>query len=178
MARTLWAISRVADKMLAELNARPRHCRPAHPAAVRLSQVSHQCRPHQGGPGRIHRARHRQQHVDLAQRQLSGDANVLSQSEERRLLQSGRANAAIRHPVAAGSPKYSRSVGPNQKRPGILADVASIQRTSELASINHYNIRRVVDIYACGAGSGPRRGRPRVDRIVDANEKLFRAAAS
>ena len=38
--------------------------------------------------------------------------------------------------------------GPNQKRPGILADVASIQRTSELASINHYNIRRVVDIYA------------------------------
>jgi multidrug efflux pump subunit AcrB len=38
--------------------------------------------------------------------------------------------------------------GPNQKRPAILTDVASIQRTSELGSINHYNIRRVVDIYA------------------------------
>jgi CzcA family heavy metal efflux pump len=38
--------------------------------------------------------------------------------------------------------------GPNQKRPAILTDVASVQRTSELASINHYNIRRTVDIYA------------------------------
>ena len=37
--------------------------------------------------------------------------------------------------------------GANQKQPGILTNVASIQRTDELASINHYNIRRVVDIY-------------------------------
>jgi multidrug efflux pump subunit AcrB len=37
--------------------------------------------------------------------------------------------------------------GPNQIKPAILADVASIQRTSELGSINHHNIRRVVDIY-------------------------------
>ena len=38
--------------------------------------------------------------------------------------------------------------GTNQKEPGILADVASIQRTSEPVSINHYNIQRVVDILA------------------------------
>jgi CzcA family heavy metal efflux pump len=61
--------------------------------------------------------------------------------------------------------------GPNQKQPGILADVASIQRTSELGSINHYNIRRVVDIYASvqdrdlGAVGGD------VNRIVEANRK-------
>ncbi len=33
-------------------------------------------------------------------------------------------------------------------RPGILADVASITRANETAVLSHYNIRRVVDIYA------------------------------
>ncbi|HEX3661398.1 MAG TPA: efflux RND transporter permease subunit [Acidobacteriaceae bacterium] len=56
---------------------------------------------------------------------------------------------------------------------GILADVSSIQRTSEPVSINHYNIRRVVDLYGAvqdrdlgGAGRD-------VTRIVDANRKLL-----
>jgi multidrug efflux pump subunit AcrB len=63
--------------------------------------------------------------------------------------------------------------GANQSQPGILANVASIQRTSELASINHYNIRRVVDIYASvqdrDLGSVGRE----VSSIVDANRKLL-----
>jgi CzcA family heavy metal efflux pump len=33
-------------------------------------------------------------------------------------------------------------------RPAILADVAAINRTSEMEVINHYNIRRILDIYA------------------------------
>ncbi len=33
-------------------------------------------------------------------------------------------------------------------RPLILADVASIHRTSEMEAINHYNIRRILDVYA------------------------------
>jgi CzcA family heavy metal efflux pump len=36
----------------------------------------------------------------------------------------------------------------NQSKQELLADVASISRTMEPGSINHYNIRRVVDIYA------------------------------
>src|SRR5207247_1022772 len=36
---------------------------------------------------------------------------------------------------------------PTATRPGILADVASISRASEMAVLSHYNIRRVVDIY-------------------------------
>ena len=36
----------------------------------------------------------------------------------------------------------------NMTRPEILADVASITRSNEMAVLNHYNIRRVVDIYA------------------------------
>lgn len=63
--------------------------------------------------------------------------------------------------------------GAGGKDAGILANVASIQRTSELASINHYNIRRVVDIYGAvqdrdlgGAGRD-------VERIINADRKLL-----
>jgi multidrug efflux pump subunit AcrB len=63
--------------------------------------------------------------------------------------------------------------GPNQKQPGILADVASIQRTSELASINHYNIRRVVDIYASAQDRDLGAVGRDVSRIVDANRQAL-----
>jgi CzcA family heavy metal efflux pump len=63
--------------------------------------------------------------------------------------------------------------GPNQKRPAILTDVASIQRTSELASINHYNIRRVVDIYASIQDRDLGAVGRDVNRIVEANRKLL-----
>jgi len=39
-------------------------------------------------------------------------------------------------------------ISSNQSNRELLADVASIRRTMEPGSINHYNIRRVVDIYA------------------------------
>jgi multidrug efflux pump subunit AcrB len=61
--------------------------------------------------------------------------------------------------------------GGSKGNPEILADVASMKRGSEIAVINHYNIRRVVDIYATpedrdlGAVSGD------VQRIVDAHRK-------
>ena len=61
----------------------------------------------------------------------------------------------------------------NQRQPGILADVASVQRTSELASINHYNIRRVVDIYAGVQDRDLGAVGRDVSRIVDANRKLL-----
>jgi multidrug efflux pump subunit AcrB len=59
------------------------------------------------------------------------------------------------------------------RSPEILADVASITRSNEMAVLNHYNIRRVVDIYASvqdrdlGAVGGD------ITRIVDANRKLL-----
>jgi CzcA family heavy metal efflux pump len=58
---------------------------------------------------------------------------------------------------------------PAAARPEILADVASIARSNEMAVLTHYNIRRVVDIYASvqdrdlgGVGRD-------LTRIVDAN---------
>lgn len=63
--------------------------------------------------------------------------------------------------------------GSNQKRPAILTDVASIKRTSELASINHYNIRRVVDIYASVQDRDLGAVGREATRIVDANRKTL-----
>ena len=59
------------------------------------------------------------------------------------------------------------------KRPGILADVASITRSSEMAVLNHYNIRRVVDIYASVQDRDLGAVGREITRIVDANRKLL-----
>jgi CzcA family heavy metal efflux pump len=56
-------------------------------------------------------------------------------------------------------------------RSGILADVASVKRSTEMESISHYNIRRIVEIYGSvqdrDLGSVARQ----VSRVVDANRK-------
>ena len=61
----------------------------------------------------------------------------------------------------------------NQKQPGILANVASIQRTDEPVSINHYNIQRVVDIYASVQDRDLGAVGRDVNNIVNANRKLL-----
>jgi CzcA family heavy metal efflux pump len=60
---------------------------------------------------------------------------------------------------------------PTARRPEILADVASIQRTNEMQVLSHYNIRRVVDIYAAVQGRDLGAVGREVMRIVDANRK-------
>src|SRR5712692_7650136 len=56
-------------------------------------------------------------------------------------------------------------------RPEILADVASIKRTNEMQVVSHYNIRRVVDIYAAVQGRDLGAVGREVARIVDADRK-------
>jgi multidrug efflux pump subunit AcrB len=60
---------------------------------------------------------------------------------------------------------------PTASRPEILADVASIQRANEMEVISHYNIRRLVDIYAAVQGRDLGAVGRDVTRIVDANRK-------
>jgi CzcA family heavy metal efflux pump len=60
---------------------------------------------------------------------------------------------------------------PAATRPEILADVASVQRTNEMEAISHYNIRRVVDIYAAVQGRDLGAVGREVTRIVDASRK-------
>jgi len=58
-------------------------------------------------------------------------------------------------------------------RPEILADVASIKRSSGMEVINHYNIRRVVDIYASVQGRDLGGAGRDIASIVDADRKLL-----
>jgi len=62
---------------------------------------------------------------------------------------------------------------PSNTRLGILADVASITRASEMAVLSHYNIRRVVDIYGAVQDRDLGAVGRDIARIVDANRPLL-----
>ncbi len=62
---------------------------------------------------------------------------------------------------------------PTTTRPGILANVASITRSSETAVLSHYNIRRVVDIYGAVQDRDLGAVGRDITRIVDANRPLL-----
>ena len=87
----------------------------------------------------------------------------------------------VNYSIVAQTPQYDiqtlsdlRNIpitSPGMKRPEILADVANISRGSEMAVVNHYNLRRVLDIYGNvqdrDLGSVSRQ----IDKIVDASRK-------
>jgi len=58
---------------------------------------------------------------------------------------------------------------PVQTRPEILADVSDISRGSSMAIINHYNIKRVIDIYGSVDGRDLGGIGKDIERIVDAS---------
>jgi len=58
-------------------------------------------------------------------------------------------------------------------RPGILANVASIHRSSEMQVVSHYNIRRIVEIYGAVQDRDLGAVGRDVNRIVDANRKTL-----
>jgi len=60
----------------------------------------------------------------------------------------------------------------SMRRPEILADVASITRSNEMAVLNHYDIRRVVDVYA-PSRTGTLAPSVELTRIVEANRQLL-----
>jgi multidrug efflux pump subunit AcrB len=60
---------------------------------------------------------------------------------------------------------------PGPARPEILGDVSSISRMSTMAVINHYNIKRVVDIFASVEGRDLGAAGNDIQRIVDASRK-------
>ncbi len=56
---------------------------------------------------------------------------------------------------------------------GILANVATVQRGSEMAVVSHYNIRRTIDIYGGVQGRDLGAVGAQVQRIVHANQASF-----
>jgi len=61
----------------------------------------------------------------------------------------------------------------SMRRPEIVADVASITRSHEMAVVNHYDIRRVVDVYAAIQDRDLGAVGRELTRIVEANRKLL-----
>ena len=59
---------------------------------------------------------------------------------------------------------------PTAKKPEILADVATITRSSEMPIVTHYNVRRTLDIYAGVQDRDLGSVSKRVQKIVDANK--------
>jgi multidrug efflux pump subunit AcrB len=62
---------------------------------------------------------------------------------------------------------------PTAKQPEILADVASIHRSTEMQVVNHYNIRRTLDIYGTTQGRDLGSVSKEINKIVADNEKLL-----
>jgi len=62
---------------------------------------------------------------------------------------------------------------PSTTRPGILVDVASITRSSEMAVLSHYNIRRVVDVYGAVQDRDLGAVGRDIARVVEANRPLL-----
>ena len=68
---------------------------------------------------------------------------------------------------------YRQQAYPQPQNLGILADVASIRRSSEMEAIFHYNIRRVVDVYAAVQDRDLGGVAREVQKIVDKDRALL-----
>ncbi len=89
----------------------------------------------------------------------------------------------VNYSFAAQAPQYDIQslqdlqnlpvTGPAARTPAILDDVATIARSQEMAAVDHYNIRRVVDVYANVQGRDLGAVGREVARIVDANRHLL-----
>jgi CzcA family heavy metal efflux pump len=85
----------------------------------------------------------------------------------------------VNYSVAAMAPQYSIAslsdlqnipiTGPTAKGPAILGDIATFKRSQEMAAVDHFNIRRVIDIYTNVQGRDLGAVGREITRIVDAN---------
>jgi multidrug efflux pump subunit AcrB len=89
----------------------------------------------------------------------------------------------VNYDLVAQTPQYDMQslqevqnipvTGPHALHPAILADVASISRGQEMAAVDHYNIRRVIDVYANVQDRDLGAVGADIQRIVDANRHLL-----
>ncbi len=89
----------------------------------------------------------------------------------------------VNYNLATMAPQYSIQslqdlqnlpiTGTGQRAPAILADVATISRSQEMAAVDHYNIRRVIDIYANVRDRDLGAVGRDIQKIVDQNRHLL-----
>ncbi len=109
--------------------------------------------------------------------------NILSGSSQLSPMFFLNPKNGVNYSIVAQAPQYDiqslsdlRNIpitSPTMKTPEILADVATIHRGTEMAVVNHYNLRRVLDIYGNvqdrDLGSVARQ----IDKIVDSSQKTL-----
>jgi multidrug efflux pump subunit AcrB len=84
------------------------------------------------------------------------------------------ANAGAGAPTGAGTTTGPiASTGAGTGRPGLVGDVASLVRGTEMAVVSHYNIRRVVDLYGAVQDRDLGAVARDIQRVVDANRPLL-----
>ncbi|PPQ27983.1 efflux RND transporter permease subunit [Rhodopila globiformis] len=89
----------------------------------------------------------------------------------------------VNYTLAAQTPQYRIQslqdlqnipiTSPTAAKGGVLADYATIKRSEEMAAVDHYNIRRVVDIYASVQGRDLGAAGADVEKIVHDSEKML-----
>src|SRR3954454_1096795 len=94
----------------------------------------------------------------------------------------------VNYTLAAQTPQYKvQSLqdlqnipvnAPTAAKSGVLADYATIKRSQEMAAVDHYNIRRVIDIYASVQGRDLAPPGPRWRKSFMTRKSCCRAAAS
>jgi multidrug efflux pump subunit AcrB len=107
--------------------------------------------------------------------------NILSGSSQLSPMFFLNMKNGVNYNIVAQSPQYNiqslsdlRNIpitSPGMKTPEILADVAGIERGTEMSVVNHYNLRRVLDIYGNVQGSDLGSVSRQIDRIVASSTK-------
>jgi multidrug efflux pump subunit AcrB len=120
----------------------------------------------------------------LAERDVAGSVlNILSGSSQLTPMFFLNPQNGVNYNMVAQAPQYdiqslqdlqtlpvSAANSPNRE---ILGDVATIKRANEMSVVNHYNIRRVIDVYASVQDRDLGAVAHDVARVVDANRSLL-----
>jgi multidrug efflux pump subunit AcrB len=107
--------------------------------------------------------------------------NILSGSSQLSPLFYLNPKNGATYPIVAEAPQYTINsmndlenvplAGGTGTKPEILADVATISRTTEMPIITHYNIRRTLDIYGNVQGRDLGSVSRAIDKIIDKHRK-------
>ena len=89
----------------------------------------------------------------------------------------------VNYTLAAQTPQYDIQslqdlqnipiTSPTATRRAVLADVSSIARSQEMSTVNHYNIRRIIDVYAAVQGRDLGAVGEDIEKIVQNSQKML-----
>ncbi len=150
-------VPRRAAGVAAKIRAAARRERRLHPAGHRLPVAAARHRPRAGRRARPRPARGRRQRHHGADVEPDDRAELLGRSQERQRLHAHGAVPGRQRARACWTSRPSRCTRAARRQPTLLDAVTSITPITSPTEIDHYQIRRVIDIYVNPARRGSRR---------------------